>query len=138
MAWQGRGGGREASPGRSSASGPNRRLKGGQSMSALPGISDINLFRYCWGIIDLDAEIPDRAFDLGMPEQELDSPQVARSPVDQGSFAAQGMRPELPRVESDAANPLGDEAGILAGCYAAVGSAMAGEQKLAGPFARGV
>jgi len=24
-------------------------------MSALPGISDINLFRYCQGVIDLDA-----------------------------------------------------------------------------------
>jgi len=30
--------------------------------------SDINLFRYCQRVIDLDAEIPDRAFDLGMPE----------------------------------------------------------------------
>jgi hypothetical protein len=28
---------------------------GGQSMSALPGTSDVNLFRYCKGIIDLDA-----------------------------------------------------------------------------------
>jgi hypothetical protein len=34
-----------------------------------PGISDINLFRYCKGVIDLDAEIPDHAFDLGMAEQ---------------------------------------------------------------------
>jgi hypothetical protein len=35
-------------------------------MSALPGYF---LFRYRQGVIDLDAEIPDRAFDLGMPEQ---------------------------------------------------------------------
>jgi hypothetical protein len=35
-----------------------------------PGISDINLFRNCQGVIDLDAKISDRAFDLGMPEQE--------------------------------------------------------------------
>jgi hypothetical protein len=34
-----------------------------------PGISDVNLFRYCQGVIDLDAEIPDRAFNLGMSEQ---------------------------------------------------------------------
>jgi hypothetical protein len=49
----------------------NAKIYGdGQSMSALPvpGISDVNLFRYCQGVIDLDAEIPDRAFDLGMPE----------------------------------------------------------------------
>lgn len=31
------------------------------------------MFRYCQGIIHLDAEIPDRAFDLGMAGQELDS-----------------------------------------------------------------
>jgi hypothetical protein len=38
------------------------------------GISDINLFRYCKGVIDFDAEVPDRAFDLGVPEQKLHSP----------------------------------------------------------------
>jgi transketolase C-terminal domain/subunit len=32
-------------------------------------VLDINLFRYCQGVIDFDAEIPDRAFDLGMAEQ---------------------------------------------------------------------
>ena len=53
-----------------------------------PGISDINLFRYCQGVIDLDAEIPDRAFDLGMPEQELDGPEIACPSIDQGSFGA--------------------------------------------------
>ena len=37
-----------------------------------PGISDIDLFRYCEGITNFDAQISDRAFDLGMPEQELD------------------------------------------------------------------
>ena len=34
-----------------------------------PRASDVDLFRYCQGVIDLNAEIPDRAFDLGMPEQ---------------------------------------------------------------------
>jgi hypothetical protein len=64
-----------------------------------PGISDINLFRYCQGVIDLDAEIPDRAFDLGMPEQELDGPEISRPPIDQGSFcASKRMRPKEPRV----------------------------------------
>src|SRR6478672_8579358 len=50
------------------------------------GTSDIDLFRYCQGIVDLDAEVPDRAFDLGMPEQELDGPEIARAPIDQCSF----------------------------------------------------
>jgi hypothetical protein len=31
-----------------------------------PGSSDINLFRYCKGIIHVNAKIPDRAFDFGM------------------------------------------------------------------------
>jgi hypothetical protein len=39
----------------------------GRACLLCPGISDINLFRYCQGVIDLDAEIPDRAFDLGPP-----------------------------------------------------------------------
>ena len=69
-----------------SASGTNRLLEVGQSMSALPGMSDINLFRYCEGIIYLDAEISHRAFDLGMSEQELDGPEIVSPPVDQGSF----------------------------------------------------
>jgi hypothetical protein len=40
------------------------------------------LFRYCEGVIDLDAEITDRTLDLGMPEQKLDGPEIARPPVD--------------------------------------------------------
>jgi hypothetical protein len=48
--------------------------RAGRACPLCPGISDINLFRYCQSVIDLDAEIPDRAFDLGMPEQELDGP----------------------------------------------------------------
>jgi hypothetical protein len=47
------------------------------------------LFRYCQSVIDLDAEISDRAFDLGVPEQELDSPKIARPSIDQGSIARQ-------------------------------------------------
>jgi hypothetical protein len=69
--------------------------RAGRASPLCPGISDINLFRYCQGVIDLDAEIPDRAFDLGMPEQKLDSPEISRPPIDQGSFCApQRMRPE--------------------------------------------
>ena len=64
--------------------GTNRRLEDGQSMVS----SDINLFHYSQGVIDLDAEISDRAFDLGVAEQKLDSPKVACAPVNQGSFRA--------------------------------------------------
>ena len=61
--------------------------------ASAPCISDINLFRYRQGIIDLDAEIPDRAFDLGMPQQELDRPEISCPPIDKGRFcASQRMR----------------------------------------------
>jgi hypothetical protein len=49
----------------------------GRACPLCPGISDIDSFRYCQSVIDLDAEIPDRTFDLGMTEQELDSPEIA-------------------------------------------------------------
>jgi hypothetical protein len=37
--------------------------------------------RYREGIIHLDAEISDRALDLGVTEQKLDGSQVARAPA---------------------------------------------------------
>jgi len=43
--------------------------KAGRACPLCRGISDIHLFRYRQGVIDLNAEIPDRAFDLGMPKQ---------------------------------------------------------------------
>ena len=61
----------------------------GQSMSALPGNSDIDLFRYGQGVINLDAEVSDGA-DLGVAEQELHRPQVTSAPVDQGRFGPSG------------------------------------------------
>jgi hypothetical protein len=38
-------------------------------MSALPGISDVHLFRYRQSIVHLDAEISHRAFDLGVTKR---------------------------------------------------------------------
>jgi hypothetical protein len=38
----------------------------GRACPLCPDISDIDLFRYCQGIIYFDAQISDRAFDLGM------------------------------------------------------------------------
>jgi hypothetical protein len=62
--------------------GPKPPIVEGQSMSALPSDSDINLFGNSERVINLDAEIADRAFDLGVAEQELDRSQVACAPVD--------------------------------------------------------
>ena len=60
----------------------------GRACPLCPGNSDINLFRYGKGIIDLDAEIPDGALNFRMAEQELHRPQVARAPVDQGRLGS--------------------------------------------------
>jgi hypothetical protein len=113
--------------------------RSGRECPLCPGISDINLFRYRQRIIYFDAEISDRAFNLGMPEQELDGPEISRPPIDQGSLcAAQRMRPEQSRVQSDAADPIRNEARILPGGQAAARSAMAGKQELAGPLVGGL
>jgi hypothetical protein len=63
-------------------------LREGRACPLCPGISDINLFRYCKGVIYFDAQVSDRTFDLGMPEQQLDGPEIASPPVDQGSLCA--------------------------------------------------
>jgi hypothetical protein len=96
------------------------------------------LFRYCQGVIDLDAEIPDRTFDLGMATQELDSPKITCAPIDEGSFcASQGVRPKQPWVQSNAADPFRNKARILAGRNAGFGTATTSEQELTGPFVGG-
>jgi hypothetical protein len=38
-------------------------------MSALPGVSDINLFRYCNRVINPNAQISSGALDPGVTEQ---------------------------------------------------------------------
>jgi hypothetical protein len=62
--------------------------KVGRARPLRPGVSDINLFRYCQCVIYLDAEVSDCTFYLGMPERELDSPQIAGLPIDQGRFCS--------------------------------------------------
>jgi hypothetical protein len=66
--------------------GTKRLLKSGRACPLCPGISDINLFRYCQGIFN--SEISNRAFNLGMPEQELDSPEIACPSINQGRLCA--------------------------------------------------
>ena len=43
---------------------------------------DFNLLGNCQGVVYFDAEVPDRAFDLGMPEQQLDAGD-SRATIDQ-------------------------------------------------------
>jgi hypothetical protein len=55
-----------------SVDGTKRTRRVGQSMSALPCSSDVDLFRNCESIVDLDAEISNGAFNPCMPKKELD------------------------------------------------------------------
>lgn len=67
----------------------------GQSASALPSGSDVDLLGDGESIIDLNAEIPDSALDLRVPKEQLNGPQVAGSPVNQGRLGStQGMCPK--------------------------------------------
>ena len=56
-----------------------RRL--GRACPLCPGFSDINLFRYCQCIVYFDPEISDRAFDLGVAKEKLDSSKIACAPM---------------------------------------------------------
>jgi len=53
-----------------------------------PASSDLDVLGHLQGIVHLDAEIADSAFELGVPEQQLNCPQVLCLPVDQACFRA--------------------------------------------------
>jgi len=81
--------------------------KVGRACPLCPKGSDVNLFCYGKGVVDFDPEVPDCAFDLGVAQQELHRPQVARPAVDQGGLGpSQGMRPEQVWVQSNAGDPF--------------------------------
>lgn len=61
--------------------GYKRSCGGGQSVSALPFGSDIYLFGNGEGVIDLYAEVSDGTFHLRMPEEQLNRPEIASTPV---------------------------------------------------------
>jgi hypothetical protein len=63
--------------------GPNRPMADGQSTSALPGTSDINLLCYRERVVDFDAEIAGGAFDFRVAQQKLDGPKIAGAPIGQ-------------------------------------------------------
>jgi hypothetical protein len=54
-------------------------------LSALwPARSDVDLLGYRQSIVDIDAQIPHRALNLRMTEQELNGPEIACATVNQG------------------------------------------------------
>jgi hypothetical protein len=53
-------------------------------MSALPQFSDVDLLGNGKGVVNLDPEIPNRAFNLRVPQQKLNRSKISRLFVDQG------------------------------------------------------
>jgi hypothetical protein len=48
------------------------RSEAGRARQLCPGTSDVNLFSYRKGIVDLDAEVTHGALDFRVAEQDLD------------------------------------------------------------------
>ena len=63
--------------------GQERSWASGQSMSALPLMSDVDLLGNGKGIVNLNAEVSNRAFDLAVPKTQLYGSQIARAGRDQ-------------------------------------------------------
>jgi hypothetical protein len=93
---------------------PSIPLLHGQSVSALPTRSDVDLFCYGEGIIDLNAQVSDRAFYFCVAEQDLHRSQVTGAPVDYARLgSAKRVCAEDVRVQVDAGDPCGDQPGVL-------------------------
>ena len=102
-------------------------------MTALPQCSDVDLFGDGERVIDLDAKVSDRALYLGVAKEQLHRAKVPGSPVDQSRLRApQRVGAEQRRVQTDAGDPLRQQASILAGGEAAAFATAAMEQEIAG------
>ncbi len=66
----------------------NSGKRTGRACLLCPDISDVSLLRYRERVVDLDTKVADGALDLGVPEQELDGPQITGAPIDQGHLRA--------------------------------------------------
>src|SRR6267143_1371019 len=60
-----------------------RRLGRGKASRLCPCSSDVDLFGYGEGVIDLNAEIANCALNLLVPQPELHRPQIAGAAVDE-------------------------------------------------------
>ena len=64
------------------------RFGSGRACRLCPGNSDIDLFCYREGVINLDTEIAYRALDLGVAEQKLHGAEISGALVNQRRFGA--------------------------------------------------
>jgi len=67
-------------------------------------------------MVDLDPQIPDRAFKFGMAEEELNRTEILGPSVDQRRFrTSQRMRAVARRVQSNRGNPRSNDSRVLPG-----------------------
>src|ERR1019366_7871385 len=100
------------------AVGPLRVEGGGSRRRRYHGLypSDVDLLRNCQRIVDLDPEIADRAFQLGMPEQKLDRAKISGASIDQGDLRpAERVRAIHRGIQSDRPGPLVHETRVVPG-----------------------
>jgi len=74
----------------------------------------VDLLRDRERVVHFNPEIPHGAFDLRMPEQQLDCAEIACLAINQRCLgSAQGMRPLVGRIKPDHRNPLRNQTSIL-------------------------
>lgn len=101
---------------------------GGTADRPCPEGSNIDLLRYGKGVVNLNAEVANRALDLGMAEQQLDGTQVPGSAVDQRDLcSAQRVGSEKAWVQANAGNPPGHQPRILPGRNELIATTTTGE-----------
>ena len=72
------------------------------------------MFRDAQGIVDFNAQVPDGALQLGMPEQKLYRPKVAGLSVDMCRLGTpQRVSAVLVWIKTDAGDPLIHNPGVL-------------------------
>lgn len=78
--------------------------------------SDFRLLGDLKSVIHLDAEVPHRRLELGVPEQQLSGPKVLRAPVDQRCLGpAHRVRPVLGAVKAEFIDPVPQDSSVLSG-----------------------
>ena len=70
------------------ARGFERPIRGGQSVTALPRCSDVDLLGNGERIVNLDAKAPDSALHFRVPKEKLNGAEVSGSSVNQGSLGS--------------------------------------------------
>jgi len=66
----------------------NRAPTARRSAPSVSGALNVDLLRNRQRVVDFDPEISGRALDLAMPQEKLNSTEIAGSPIDQSRFGS--------------------------------------------------